>query len=370
MKNEQRVKRLGILSAGGDCPGINAVIRAAAKTAILDYDMEVIGFEDGYEGLVNNKYRKLDYEDVSGILNLGGTILGTSNIANPWRWPETKHNGKVEFSDVSAKVFDNFKRHKLDCLIVIGGDGTMNVASKFDEKALPIVGVPKTIDNDLEATDYTFGFYSAVGIATEAIDRIHSTAQAHHRVMIIELMGRYAGWLTLYSGVAGGADVILIPEINYKLESIADVVKSRGKKGKRFSIVAIAEGAREEGSEFVVKRKVEKSFDPLRLGGVGWKLALALEELTGLETRVTILGHLQRGGAPCQFDRLLATLFGSAATRLAAEGKFGRMVSFQGDSVTDVPLSEAIKSLKTVPLDHPLIVAARSLGTSFGNEDA
>ncbi len=362
--------RLGILSAGGDCPGINAVLRAAVKTALLDYDMEVIGFKDGFEGLVNDNSQILDYEAVSGILTEGGTILGTSNIANPWRWPEVNENGEVEFSDVSHKVVENFHKHKLDGLIVIGGDGTMNVSMKFVEQDVPIVGVPKTIDNDLNATDYTFGFYTAVGIATEAIDRIHSTAESHHRAMIIELMGRYAGWLTLYSGVAGGADIILIPEMPYSLSEIARVVERRNKHNRRFTIVVVAEGAREEGGEMVVKRTVSKSFDPVRLGGVGNKLAADIEELTGVEARVTVLGHLQRGGTPCPFDRLLATRYGSEAARLAAEGKYGRIVSLQGDEVTHRPMSEAVASLKLVPPDHPLIIAARSVGSSFGTKDA
>ncbi len=366
---EQKTKRLGILTAGGDCPGLNAVIRAAVKTAMLDHNMEVIGFIDGFEGLVNNEYKELTYSDVSGILTLGGTILGTSNTANPWRWPKVDDKGEMTFHDVSKKACSNFKNLDLDGLIAIGGDGTMHIAQKLIEAGVPVVGVPKTIDNDLYATDYTFGFYTAVGIATEAIDRIHTTALSHHRVMIIEMMGRYAGWITLYAGVAGGADVILLPEFPYDLDVVAEVCTERDKTGKRFSIIAVAEGAKPRGGDLTVKRTVAESTDPIRLGGVGHRLAADLEDITHLEPRVTILGYLQRGGTPCSFDRLLATSYGSHASNLAAAGKFGRTVCLKGDKIEDVPVAEAISQLKLVTADHHLIRSAISVGTSFGSKD-
>jgi phosphofructokinase-like protein len=355
-----KTKRIGILTGGGDCPGLNAAIRAVAKTAIFCHQMEVIGIEDGYEGLIENKTRKLETKDVSGILTLGGTILGTSNRANPFAYGEEK-------GDVSQKVFKNFRNLGLDALVCIGGDGTLHIAFELNQLGMPIVGIPKTIDNDVEATDFTIGFDSAVAVATEAIDNIHSTAESHHRVMIIELMGRYTGWVTLHAGVAGGGDIILIPEIPYKIEKICQEVKRRSKFGKRFSIVVVAEGVRFEDKDLVVKRKVKASTDPIRLGGISYRIARQIEDLTGLETRVIILGHLQRGGKPTDFDRILATQFGKKAVDLILAEKFGYMSSLQKGEVTSVPIQSAIRNLKKVNLDSSLIEAARGVGTCFGD---
>ena len=355
-----KTKRIGILTGGGDCPGLNAAIRAVAKTSIFGHQIEVIGIEDGYEGLINNKTRILQTKDVSGILTQGGTILGTSNRANPFAYGEEK-------KDVSEEVFRNFHNLKLDALICVGGDGTLHIAHELTQLGMPVVGIPKTIDNDVEATDFTIGFDSACAVATEAIDNIHSTAESHHRVMIIELMGRYTGWVALYAGVAGGGDIILIPEIPYKIDKICQEVKRRSKFGKRFSIVVVAEGVKFEDKELVVKKRVKASTDQIRLGGVSYKIAQQLEELTGLETRVIILGHLQRGGKPTDFDRILATQFGKKAVDLVLAENFGYMSSLQHGKITSVPIESAIRNLKKVNLDSPIIEAARGVGTCFGD---
>jgi len=358
--------KVGILTGGGDCPGLNAVIRAVAKKLMIEKNAEIIGIKDGYEGLILNHYRKLDYQDVSGILTLGGTILGTSNIANPYRAVEKVH-GKTVIKDRSAKVLSNIKRMKIDALVCIGGDGTMAIASKLCKQGVPVVGVPKTIDNDIRGTDMTFGFDSAVAIATEGLDRVHTTAQSHHRVMIVEVMGRTAGWIALYSGIAGGGDIILIPEIPYKLEKIAEVVKARHKKGNRFSIIVISEGAKPKGGKVVVKRIVEESTIAARLGGISMILGKQLELVTGLETRAVMMGHLLRGGSPTSTDRVLATRLGVEAVKLIYKKKFGNMIGISGSSFKSVPLSQVAKGSRLVPLNHPLVCAARCVGTSFGD---
>jgi 6-phosphofructokinase 1 len=359
------VQRIGVLTGGGDCPGLNAVIRAVAKTAITVYDVDVVGIRDAFRGFVEGDAVELSYGDVSGILTKGGTVLGTSNKHNPFEYPVGEGEGE-SFQDQSDRVMENAREWGLDAVVLIGGDGTMHIGRRLAEKGLPVVGVPKTIDNDLAETDYTFGFDSAVATVTEAIDKIHTTAMSHHRVMVVETMGRYAGWIALYAGVAGGGDIILIPEIPYDLAAVLDVVEARGKVGKRFSIVVVAEGAKPKGGDVVIERRVEDSHDQIRLGGVGAKLARDIEEAAALETRYTILGHLQRGGTPTAFDRVLATRFGHEATDLVAAGRFGRMVCLQGQEVTSVPLERAVAGLKQVPADHPLIEAARAVGTSFG----
>lgn len=359
-------RRIGILTGGGDCPGINAVIRAVAKKAILDCGMEIIGIEDGYHGLVNNKYRKLTYDDVSGILTLGGTILGTSKIANPYRYA-VKKRGKLEFLDLSKRTVENVKKLGIKCLVCIGGDGTLGIAHDLYEDGIGIVGVPKTIDNDLRGTDVTFGFDSAVGVATEAIDRIHTTAQSHHRVMIVEVMGHKAGWIALHAGIAGGGDIILIPEIPYDINSIAEKVKERNKKGKRFSIVVVAEGAKSKGGKVVVQRMVKESADPVRLGGIGFALGDEIEKTTGIETRTVVIGHLQRGGSPTAFDRVLATSLGTKAVEMIENKEFGYMVGVNGRKLVSVPLQKVAGGPRRVPLNDPLIQSARSVGTSFGD---
>lgn len=358
-------KRIAILTGGGDCPGINAVIRAIAKKAIIEEDMEIIGIEDGYHGLVENRYKVLHYEDVSGILTLGGTILGTSKIANPYRYP-TKKDGKLEFKDLSDIAIKNLNNLGVQALICIGGDGTLAIAYKLFMDGAPVIGVPKTIDNDIRGTDITFGFDSAVAIATEGIDRIHTTAQSHHRVMIVEVMGHRAGWIALYSGVAGGGDIILIPEIPYNLEVISQKIQERNKKGKRFSIVVVSEGAKPKDGDVVIQRIVKESSDPIRLGGIGFVLGKQIEKHTGIETRTVIMGHLLRGGTPTAFDRVIATRLGVKAIEMLKKKRFGFMAAIKGDTLTHVSLKEVAKGIKNVPLNHPLIKAARSVGTCFG----
>jgi 6-phosphofructokinase 1 len=359
-------KRVGILTGGGDCPGINAVIRAVAKKAIDDKGMEVIGIEDGYHGLVNRRYRRIEYDDVSGILTLGGTILGTSKTANPYRYA-VKKGDRFQFKDVSKAVMRNIENLDLTCLVCIGGDGTLGIAYRLYKDGLPIVGVPKTIDNDLRGTDITFGFDSAVWIATEGIDRIHTTAESHHRVMIIEVMGHQAGWIALHSGVAGGGDIILVPEIPYDIQIVAEKVMERNKKGKRFSIVVVSEGAKPKGGDVVIQRMVKESSDPIRLGGIGFVLGQQIEKLTGLETRTVVMGHLLRGGSPTPFDRVLATQLGTKAVEMIEDKEFGYMVGVKRSGLVGVPLREVARGPKTVPLNHPLIKSARSVGTCFGD---
>ncbi len=362
---KRQIKRLGVLTGGGDCPGLNAALRAIVKTADNDYDVEVVGFLDGYEGLIENRYRELRIKDVSGILTHGGTILGTSNQADPFHYPVLEGENYI-YLDRSSQGIRNFEKLGLDALIAIGGDGTMAASARMMEKGLPVVGVPKTIDNDLMGTDITFGFDSAVVTATDAVDKIHTTAQSHHRVMIIEVMGRYAGWLALCSGIAGGGDIILIPEIPYDIEAVCNAVKDRNAAGKRFSIVVVGEGARSIGGEMVVDRKVETSPDAKRLGGVSRQVAAQIEGLTNIECRVTILGHLLRGGSPSSFDRLLATLYGAEAVRLVQRGQIGQMAAMQNGSITSTPISDVAGKLRLVTPDNAYVKAALSLGICLG----
>jgi len=362
----KRKNRIAILTGGGDCPGINAVIRAVAKKAILEHGMEVIGVEDGYEGLIHRRHRPLHYDDVSGILTLGGTILGASKNSNPYRYG-VQEGKTIILKDVSRKAIRTAKELDIDALVCIGGDGTQGIAFRLYQDGLPVVGVPKTIDNDLRGTDITFGFDTAVSIAAEAVDRVHSTADAHRRIMIVEVMGHYAGWIALYAGVAGGGDIILIPEIPYTVGAVAAKVRERHRQGRRFSIVVVAEGAKPKGGDVVIRKIVKKSADPVRLGGIGFVLQEALERTTAIESRTVVLGHLQRGGSPTASDRILATQLGAKAVDLIILGEFGRMTAVQGGEITSVPLQVASGGPRTVPLDHPLIAAARSIGTSFGD---
>jgi phosphofructokinase-like protein len=362
MKNQRRI---GILTGGGDCPGLNAVIRAVTKTLMNDYDIEVVGFLDGFRGMVENRYIDLSYRMVSGILVQGGTILGTSNRADPFNFPMIE-SGKMTCHDFSEQALRNFDQLGLDACVCIGGDGTMTVANRLMEKGFQAVGVPKTIDNDLWGTDFTFGYDSALTTATEAIDKIHSTAQSHHRVMIVEVMGRYAGWLALGAGIAGGGDIILIPEIPYSLDEICRVVRQRNTRGARFSIVVIGEGAKPEDGEMVVKRTIEGSPDPIRLGGVGHQLGTEIEQRTGIETRVTVLGHLLRGGVPTPFDRVLATRFGVEAALQVAQKNYGVLVALRGNDITTFPISQAAGKVRTVPQDNHLLKIARAVGTCLG----
>ncbi|OGO40276.1 MAG: 6-phosphofructokinase [Chloroflexi bacterium RBG_16_57_8] len=359
-------RRIGILTGGGDCPGMNAVIRAVAKKAILDHGFEVIGIEDGYEGLIHNRCRPLTFDDVSGIITLGGTVLGTSNTANPYAYG-TRKDGDVVFEDVSPAALATIEKLGIECLVCVGGDGSLTVAERLSSDGVPVVGVPKTIDNDLYGTDVTVGFDAAVSIAAEGIDRIHTTAQSHHRVMIIEVMGRNAGWLALHAGVAGGGDIILIPEIPYDIEAVVERVKQRSRAGKRFTIVVIAEGAKAKGGEVVVKRVVKGSVEPIRLGGISFALSPQLEERTGMESRAVVLGHLLRGGSPTPFDRVLATRMGTKAVDMVIDRQFCHMVGVKGESLINVPLTEVTGRQRKVPPGHPLVQSARSMGTCFGD---
>lgn len=360
------VKRIGILTGGGDCPGLNAVLRAVAKTAMFKYGWEVFGFRDGYRGLVLNQYMKFGPDDASGILDKGGTILGTSNRDNPFNF-KVEEDGRVEYRDMSDEAIRNIKTLGIDCMIMIGGDGTLTSARDFARKGLNVVGVPKTIDNDLSGTDLTFGFMTAVDTATDAIDKLHSTAESHHRVMILEVMGRYAGWIALKAGIAGGADVILIPEIPYDINKVVGKVMERKQAGKHFSIVVVAEGAKSVAGEVVVSKVLKDSPDPVRLGGIGNKIADEIEKITGIETRVTVLGHLQRGGRPVPYDRILSTRYGVAAVELVNKGDFGKMVSLRGNTITSVSLEDAVNKIKTVPPDGELVRIAKSIGVGFGD---
>lgn len=359
------IKKIGVMTGGGDCPGLNAVLRAVVKTAIVQNNYEVIGFRDGYHGLVMNDYMRLKLSNVYEILDRGGTILGSSNRDNPFEF-RVVENGQVKYVDMSEKVIQNLKEHEIDCMIIIGGDGTLMSARDFSARGVKVIAVPKTIDNDLDATDITFGFMTAVNTATDALDKIRTTAESHQRVMILEVMGRYAGWIALHSGIAGGADAILIPEISYDLQKVLQKINARKAEGKNFSIIVVAEGAKPLHGEMVVKKVVSDSPDPVRLGGVGQQVADQLEKMSGIETRVTVLGHLQRGGRPSAYDRILSTRYGVAAVELIRKGDFGKMVSLQGNEIAAVPIADAVGHLKTVPPDGELIQMAKCLGVEFG----
>ncbi len=361
------VKRIGVLTGGGDCPGLNAVIRGIVKTASFEHDIQVVGFLDGYAGLTNDRTMRLDSDAVSGILPRGGTILGSSNRDNPFRVPVVIE-GKRTFEDRSDEAMKVFDRYGLDLLVVIGGDGSLSIAHELSKKGMPIIGVPKTIDNDLGATDVTFGFDTALTTATEALDKLHTTAESHHRIMVLEVMGRYAGWIALEAGLAGGGDVVLIPEIPFTVDSVVSAIKDRTFRGRTFTLIVVAEGARTETGEMVVAKTVEDSTDSLRLGGIGHWLASELERRMDVEVRVTVLGHLQRGGTPTPFDRILGTRFGVYAAHCAAEGKQNIMVALKGTEVTEVPLVEAIEQLRRVDPNSQIVRAARSVGTRFGDE--
>ena len=328
-------KTVGILTGGGDCPGLNAVIRAAVRKGIVEYGYRFRGVMQGWKGMLECNWQPLGLEEVSGILPRGGTILGTSRT-NPFKNPA---GGDI--------VVENMKRMKLDALIAIGGDDTLTVANQLTEMGALLVGVPKTIDNDISQTDYTFGFDTAVNVVTEALDRIHTTAESHNRVMVVEVMGRHSGWIAVHAGIAGGADMILIPEQDYSITEIVESLQKRHDRGKDFSIVVVAEGVKIQGTDIVSSRG-EDEFGHVKLGGVGHFVGKEIENRTGYETRVTVLGHLQRGGTPTAFDRVLGTRFGIAAVDSVADNNFGKMVSLQGNEVVHVPLVEAIGEVKMV----------------------
>ena len=372
-------KHIGILTSGGDTPGLNAAIRGLGKAAAHNYDIRLIGFRDGFRGLMENRVMRLGSSELSGILTVGGTILGTSRD-KPNKMPVGGR--KMDMTDV---MVENYHKHSLDCLVCLGGGGTQKNAALLMEKGLNIVTLPKTIDNDVAMTDITFGYYTALGIATEAIDRLHSTAHSHHRIIVVEIMGHRAGWLALGAGTAGGADVILIPEIPYNIQAVADAIKDRRKRGKHFSIVAVAEGAvsrqqadelarLSEGKAQAKKKKEKKRFKKelkkleATLKHSTLNLSLELEKLTGLESRVTILGHIQRGGRPSSVDRLLATRLGTTAADLIDQHQYGVMVAIRGEGTEPVALADVAGKKKLVPLDHPQLLSARRVGTNFGDE--
>ena len=360
-----RIRRIAITTGGGDAPGLNAVVRAVVLSA-KRRGWDVLGIRRGYEGLLDpEKLVQLDRESVRAITHLGGSILGATNKGNPLRWPVKLPSGEVAVVDRSAEVITNFQRLGIDALIAIGGDGSMRIAHALSQQGLPVVGVPKTIDNDLPGTALTFGFDTAVGVATEAIDRLHSTAEAHERVFTVELMGRYAGWIALHAGIAATADVILIPEIPFDIEAVCRKIMEREALGRHFSIVVVAEGARPIGGEMVFQQRGDGA--PSRLGGIGEQVARQIEERTGKEARNLVLGHLQRGGSPSAFDRVTAQRFGAAAVQVVADGGRGVMVALDPPEIKTVPLADVICKLNLVPLDCDTVKTARDIGICLGD---
>jgi 6-phosphofructokinase 1 len=361
------MRRIGILTGGGDCPGLNAIIRAVVKTAINEYGWEVLGIEDGFEGLIKpDKARLLDTTDVRGLLPRGGTILGSTNRANPFHY-EVATDDRVKVFDVSETVVHRTREYGIEVLIVIGGDGSLRIARELIPKGLKVVGIPKTIDNDLYGTDVAVGFDTAVNTAMEALDKLHTTAESHHRVLILELMGRHAGWIALAAGVAGGADVILIPEIPYRMEVIAEKIMQRHQSGAQFSLIVVAEGSRLLEGAPVYRAERDLGGVP-RLGGIGEVVATQLQRVCPAEVRVTVLGHIQRGGSPSAFDRLLATRCGAMAVHLIAQGKVGYMVALQQGQLTAISIDAAVAQPKRVPLDSDLLRAAVGLNICVGND--
>ena len=363
------VRRVGVLTGGGDAPGLNAVIRAVVRACRVAHGVTAVGISEGFTGLVEMRARELDLDDISGLLVRGGTILGTTNRGNPFSYAYRRPDGVEEMVDASGTAKKNVEKLGLDCLIVIGGDGSLSIGERFwRELGIPVVGVPKTIDNDLSATDYTFGFATAVQSATWALDCLHTTAESHHRVMLLEVMGRDAGWIALHAGLAGGGDVVLIPEIPFRFEPLIAKFRARERRGRPFSLVVVAEGAAPEGGGQVFAGQ-DAVTGWKRLGGISYSIAREIETRGGYEVRATVLGHIQRGGTPVPSDRILATRFGIEAARLAVEGKFGSMVALRGDEIVAVPLAEAIGRLKKVDPKCQLVKAARAIGIVFGDED-
>lgn len=377
------VKKVAIITNGGDAPGLNAVIRAIVKTAETN-GIECYGYIEGYKGLLENNYVKLDTKtNASGLLHRGGTIIGTSNSTNVFNL-KVEENGKTVYKDMSQKCIDNIKQAGFDCIFTLGGDGTQKSGRDFSLRGVNVIGVPKTIDNDVAHTDVTFGYNTAVSVATEALDRLHTTAESHHRIMVLEVMGRYAGWIALESAIAGGADVALIPEIPYDINSAARKILNRKNRGKAFSIVVVAEGAKPINGDITIMgtRNNGKGVDNTKLGGAGFKVAKELEELTGLEARCTVLGYMQRGGSPTAFDRVLSTKYGAKAMELAMEGKFNVLTVIKDGRLNYVPLEDVVgnnkkigaasgntaeSNIRKVNLDHDLVKTARHIGINLGD---
>jgi 6-phosphofructokinase 1 len=360
------IRRIAINTGGGDAPGLNAVIRATVLAA-QRRGWEVVGIRKGYHGfLQSDGVVPLDRSVVRGIAHLGGTILGTTNRGNPFEWPIREPDGSISLRDRSGEVVERFEQLGLDALVAIGGDGSMQIASRFADLGLPIVGVPKTIDNDLVGTVTTFGFHTAVSISADAVGRLHSTAESHERVFVVEVMGRYAGWIALHAGIGGGADVILIPEIPYSIEAVCEKVRQREARGRRFSMIVIAEGAREVEGEISTREEASPG-EAVRLGGAGEKLAAEIATRTGKETRTVVLGHLQRAGGPVAYDRVIAQRFGAAAVKVIARGEFSVMVALDPPDILTVALSEVSGRMKLVPLDCDTVESVREMGICLGD---
>jgi phosphofructokinase-like protein len=363
------IQRVGILTGGGDCSGLNAVIRAVTRAAIIQYSAKVIGIEGGFEGLITGETQELTIKGTKDILTLGGTILGTTNKGNPFEYREQNEDGSIKVTDFSDKAIETFKKLKLDCLFVVGGEGTLEIGYKFFQKGIPVIGIPKTIDNDLEKTDYTFGFQTAVQVACDAMDRLHTTGRSHQRVMILEVMGRDAGWIALEAGIAGGAHIILIPEIEYKIENVIKKIQLRAKGGSPFSIIMIAEGAKAKGESTIKTQTAENRLQGVeKLGGVGFYLAKQIEDKVDLEVRTTVLGHIQRGGSPNCFDRVLGTRLGSFAVDAAAQGKMGTMAALKTPDIVLVDLKDLAGKVRKISIDSQLIRTAESIGINMGRE--
>jgi 6-phosphofructokinase 1 len=365
------LKKVGILTGGGDCSGLNAVIRAVTRSAIIGHGAKVVGIEGGFEGLVFNHTQDLTIRSTRDILTLGGTILGTTNKGNPFEWREQNHDGSIAVYDYSDRAAQTVKDLELDCLFVVGGEGTLEIGYKFQQKGVQVIGIPKTIDNDLDKTDYTFGYQTAVQVACEALDRLATTGRSHQRVMILEVMGRTAGWIALEAGIAGGAHIILIPEIPYDIESVVQKIRHRAKGGSPYSIIMVAEGAKAIGGDVITQESATTRLQGVpQLGGIGFHLANEIKERIELEVRTTVLGHIQRGGSPTAFDRVLGTRLGSYAVQAAAEGKFGTMVALHTPHMALVPLHELAGLVRRVPPDDQMISCAESIGINMGREAA
>jgi 6-phosphofructokinase 1 len=361
------LKRVGILTGGGDCSGLNAVIRGVTRAAIIGYKAEVVGLEGGFEGLINGHTQELTVRSTKDILTQGGTILGTTNKGNPFEYRELQPDGSITVSDYSDRAMETYRKLNLDCLFVVGGEGTLEIGYKFVKKGAQIIGIPKTIDNDLDKTDYTFGFQTAVEVACDALDRLHTTGKSHQRVMILEVMGRTAGWIALESGISGGAHIILIPEVPFNIDRIVEKIQFRAKGGSPYSIIMVAEGAKEEGGDVITLASASTRLQGVpQLGGVGSYLAEEIKKRIDLEVRCTVLGHIQRGGSPCAFDRVLGTRLGSYAVKAAAEGNFSTMVALKMPDIVLVPLAELAGKVRTVPKNSQLIECAEAIGISMG----
>ena len=361
-------KTIALLTGGGDCPGLNAVIRGVVRAATLGRGWRVLGIQDGFDGLVDGpRVVELDLPAVRGILPRGGTILGTSNRGNPFAYP-VKVDGETRLVDVSTLVLENFQKIGAEVLVVVGGDGTLKIAQRLAELGMAVVGVPKTIDNDLQATDVTFGYNTAVNTVTEALDRLHSTAESHHRAMVVEVMGRDAGWIALESGIAGSADVILIPEIPFSIDAVCEAIEQRRERGSKFSIVVVAEGAFPASGDKVRKLSAEENLGVERLGGIGQYVSQKISDQLDMENRVVVLGHVQRGGSPTPFDRILGSRFGVMAVDLVSRGDFGHMVALRGRCVVSVPIAEAVGALNLVDPHGELVRTAEELGIVLGRK--